>query len=199
MSDEKQPVDEKVDNQEKKVDNQESKSSNKSYSQSEFDSLMAKKESELKEKYADYDDLKSKYTEIEKWKKEKELAEMSEVEKQQKMVDDLKAQNEKFEKEKNEMALQILKNEVLSDKKYATLTRAYKQLVKGASKEELELSADQALKEYTDDLRLQGVKLKIPMPDLTKGDKVSETTPQTPAEKAKAVFERKAKEHLQQF
>lgn len=192
-----------VDNQKvvdnKEVDNQDEKQSNKTFTQSEFDSMMAKKEAELKSKYGDYDDIKNKYAEIEKWKSEKEMEEMSEVEKLKKQVENFESKAAQAEQEKTKLALQVLKNDVLSDKKYSTLTRAYKLMIKGTTEEEIRLSADDALDEYTADLRLQGVKVDVPPPSIKKDGGLPDTTPKTVTEKAAAKFKEKNAERMRQL
>ncbi|MET3658519.1 hypothetical protein [Sporosarcina psychrophila] len=75
----------------------------KTFSQTELDELIAKRidrERKKYEKYADYDEIKTKASEYEKVLEEKRLAELSEAERAQ-------DQAKKFEEEKNELTAQL--------------------------------------------------------------------------------------------
>jgi hypothetical protein len=176
-----------------------SEEDSKTYTQSELDKEVDRRLKQAQLKVESQKKLSTELEELRKWKDEKENAEMTEIQKKDKEASDLKKKLEDLERDNKKKELQILKNRVLSDKKYSILTRAYKNIVEGDTEEELILSADQALKEYTDDLRLQGVNVKTPPPDLGKEDKDINTTPKTPSEKAKAVRERKIQERLNQL
>jgi hypothetical protein len=188
-----------IDNQEV-VDNKEvDKKSNKSFTQSEFDSALSNQKKEFEAKLAEFEDLKTKYTEIEEQKKAKELEEMTELEKHQKMVDELKTQTEALQADRDRLNLEVMKNKVLSDTKYSVLPRMYKNGITGDSEEALTVEADKVLEEYKQDMDLRGVAINTPNPNIKKHDAISETTPKTPAEKAKLIFKKKAEERLNGF
>lgn len=179
--------------EEKPVEEKVEKDTNKTYDQSEFDKEVSRQVAEATDKFKGHNELQEKYDELEKWKKEKELESMTETEKSQKLVEELKKKNEDLGNQVKASDLSVLRSNILSDAKYLGLPRAYKSMVKGESEEEIKSSADSIFDEYKKDFTSAGGKVTdIPPPNLGKDGNPITTTPQTVAEKIKAVMAEKA-------
>lgn len=144
--------DEHVQEQQEQTVEDVEKKSNKTFTQSEFDSRVAQIENDYRNKYKDYDELKTSYETLTKNEQERKEAEMSEVEKltvrlteQTKLVDSLTKENYQFK-------LDSVANKVLEDSRYKELPRAYKNMVKRSENEEdVTKSADEILEEFKRD------------------------------------------------
>jgi len=146
------------------------KKSTKTFTQSEFDSKTSEFERSVKEKYSDYDELKKKNEDLEKEKKDRELAEMSEVEKAKKISEDLEAKNKELEIKNHDLLIKELRNEVLSTEEYSVLPSIYKEKVEGDTVELIKESAKKIMERYTNDMKDKGKDVAIPK-NLEKKDK----------------------------
>lgn len=131
----------------------EEKQTNKTYTQSEADQLVAKILKQELGKYADYSDVKAEAETLKREKSERELAEKSEIEKAQLVAKDWQDKYGKLESEYKQQKLVNVKNEVLSDKKYAALPKVYRDSVRmSENADEIKSHADEMLKQFTADV-----------------------------------------------
>jgi hypothetical protein len=115
----------------------EEKQSNKTFSQSEFDSRLATELNKFKTQYSDYDELKENFLEMKKWKEQKEQESMTEQEKMTNLVQNTAKENESLKSERDGLLTEIMKKDILLDKKYADLPIVYKQAVIGNSRDSI--------------------------------------------------------------
>ena len=131
----------------------ESKQTNRTFSQSEHDVDIARVQRESDDKYADYDAMKKQNEELLAAKKERELNDMSEIEKANAINEDLAAQL-LVEKTKNEsLAVDQLKADILSKPEFQALPRAYRSMVIGTDEATITLDAERVVEEYKVDVK----------------------------------------------
>jgi predicted RNase H-like HicB family nuclease len=154
MSDEKNPDV----NEESSVNTEqvEDKQTNRTFSQSDFDRAKADIEKKFKTRYEDYDQIKDGFLELKKWKEQKEQEAMTEQEKIANIIKNTTSENENLKQEKDNLLKQIMKKDVLLDKKYSGLPTVYKMAVQGDSPEEVTESADNMLNAYYEDMKAAG-------------------------------------------
>jgi predicted N-acyltransferase len=144
---------EKVEEQENVESQNNGKETNKLFTQSDFDSRIALESKKLNDKYKDYEDVKNQLETLVNEKKEKELAEKSEIEKRDIQITELTQKMERLSGDYDKAVKQNIRNNVLNQSKYAKLPRAYKNMVVLSEKEDdIIQSADEVLKEFETDL-----------------------------------------------
>ena len=139
-------------NLEQEVEKRPEKESSKTFTQSEVDQMIARATQRTKQNFGDYDAIKQEHEALLAEKKERDLANKTEVEKLQAMNSELtteltnvKGQISTYEKER-------LRMDVLNGNKYLNLPRAYKNLVVlSEDKEAIIASADEVLQEFEND------------------------------------------------
>jgi len=173
---------------------EEEKKTNRTFTQAEFDSRLAEATKSFKEKEEKYKDLEEKFTELNEWKKEKEESEMSEIEKLTNKNKELEETLNSIASEKKMLEIQVSKNNILSDVKFAGLPAVYKNAVSGESEEELKSNAEQILEQFQKDMEGLGKKVDIPAPNVRKDNSDTKTQPQSVMEsitsKIKKNFEK---------
>jgi hypothetical protein len=131
----------------------EDKQTNRTFSQSEHDAEVARVKRETSAKYSDYDEMKAQYDQLLADKKERELNDMSEVEKAKAIAEDLAAKLE-AEKSRNEsLALDQLKTDILSKPEFQALPRAYRNMVGGTDEASITADAERVVEEYKVDTK----------------------------------------------
>jgi hypothetical protein len=142
--------------------------SNKTYTQSDFDKEVARQIAEFRVKHGDPDKVKNELETLKKWKEEKENEALTEQEKIQKRPDELKDENTTQKRRNQLLELQLKTKDILSESKYSTLPRVYKNMVQGESEDEIRLNADKIMGEYADDLKAAGKTVEFVPPDIGK-------------------------------
>ena len=154
-----------------KVDDRD-KQTNRTFTQSEVDSLISKQVAKVvADKYSDYETNQQELQSLAKEKKERDEAEMTELQKAKTVIDDLTDNLTTVNIQNTEFKKTVLKQRVLNDPKYANLPRAYKNSVAASDDEAAVIeSAEEMLKEFkqdTGDTVLQNFGLKDPTPKST--------------------------------
>jgi len=167
------------------------KATNRVFTQSEYDRAVAQQMKRANDLEAQMKATNEKLAEFEKQRKEKELAEMSELEKANTLNKELQAQIEGLNGKIQDFQKMELKNNVLLDPKYTVLPAVYKKAIAGDTEEDLKASADAIVEQYNNDIAKLGVdKPNIGVPNLKTDD---------PAKKpigVKAILAEKLKQHL---
>jgi hypothetical protein len=135
-----------------KTEDIEGKPQGRVFSQAENDRLVGQAIVREREKYADYNDVKTQLDSLLAEKKEKEMANKSEVEKLQALLSETTTELTNVRGELTTYQKKTLRSDVLNGNKYIGLPRAYKNLVKlSDNMEEIQASADEVLAEYEKD------------------------------------------------
>jgi len=130
----------------------EDKQSTKTFTQSEVDQIAGRAVKSERQKYEDYEEIKSQYEALMQEKKEKELSEKSEVERLNALYSEVVTQNTDLTNELSTYKKKQLRQDVLNGAKYRGLPRAYQNLVElSDDKDSLIASADKVLEEYNND------------------------------------------------
>ena len=138
---------------------EEEKKTNRVYSQSEADQLVAKVLSKEREKYADYDTIKSEYQKTQDALREKELADKSELEKAQFTINELTTKLEGATGKLTEYQREKVRDGVLQDPKYSKMPAMYKRNVKFSDNlDEVRQSADEIYEHFKADFQDQASK-----------------------------------------
>jgi hypothetical protein len=173
MSEEKNPD---ANTSDVSTETEQEKESNNTFTQSDFDKALAREISKIKTQYSDYDDLKSEFAELKKWKDQKEQENMSEQEKLAKLIQDQESEKNQLKGENENLLKRIMKQEVLFDKKYAHLPTVYRQAISGETREEVVESADNILIEYNNDLKSAGKPMdNVSVPPDVSAEQVQQT------------------------
>jgi hypothetical protein len=154
--------------EEKKEEVTEEKETNKTYTQSDFDKEVARQMAEFKVKHGDPEKTKKELANLIKWKKEKEEEALTEQERIQKRLDELKDESTSVKRRNQILELQLKTKDILSESKYSTLPRVYKNMVQGESEEEIRLNAEKIMTEYQDDLKKIGKTVEFVPPEMSK-------------------------------
>jgi hypothetical protein len=152
----------------KKEEVVEEKETNKTYTQSDFDKEVARQMAEFKVKHGDPEKTKKELENLMKWKKEKEEEALTEQEKIEKRLEELKDESTTVKRRNQILELQLKTKDILSESKYSTLPRVYKNMVQGESEDEIRLNADKIMQEYADDLKTAGKTVEFVPPDIGK-------------------------------
>ena len=142
------------------VQSAEEKQTNKMFSQSEHDRAVAQAKAEAIAQFKDYDEMKQRLTTLAEEQKAKEEAEMTATEKLAKELEAVTQQKAQIELENAKMNIQMLKSRILSDSKYITLPKVYKDAVTGQDESEIATNADAILEQYNQDLAQAVPKVK---------------------------------------
>jgi len=123
------------------------------FTQAEKDRELAMLINKEREKYSDYDTIKSDYEKLMNERKEKEMAEKTEVERLQAQLDEVNSQLVNANGQISDFNKQRVKMTVLDDEKYRKLPRAYKNMVDSSDDmETVQQSAEKALEEFNKDM-----------------------------------------------
>ena len=144
---------ESTDNTADVVVEEEGKQTNRMFTQSELDKAIADSNKKLAGQYEDYPDIKKQLDEVQNRLKEKEMAEMTELEKQKKLVDELTNKSTELEQINKTLEIGALKANVLGDPEFSMLPRAYRDSIQGNSQDELYESARKVKEEYETDFK----------------------------------------------
>lgn len=154
------------------VESVDDKQTNRVFTQSEVDKMVAGALKKAKEETGDYNELKVKLEELEKEKKEKELEEMTELEKYKVKIQEMETLQLEKEKQLFAFKKKSALNEILSDKKYSQMPKAYKNLVAYSDDPETMIkSAEDAFNEYEKDFGT-GIKESFGIPTNKTADAV---------------------------
>jgi len=124
----------------------------KMFTQAEKDKEIAMIINREREKVSDYDDIKTKVETLEAEKKERSLADASDLEKANIQIEELTRTNVSLTGQVSEFAKHKTRNLVLGDAKYNALPRVYKDSVLlSDSTEDVQQSAEKILSEYQAD------------------------------------------------
>ena len=139
------------------------KQSNITYSQSEFDKAVKDQVASVSNKYSDYDLVKTQLDELAKEKEEREMADKTDLEKSLAANEKLQQEIDKLNGEKSIFEKDKLKSEVLSDVKYNSMSKVYRDAVAPDSDiEKVKASADAYLEQYNTDHNVQRETFGIP-------------------------------------
>lgn len=164
----------------------EEKQTNRTFTQSEFDSMLAKQTAEMTEKIKGFSVLEKKYSELESKLQEKEESEMSELQKLQSKVEKLTETKTNLEKTLKEKDRGIITSSVLADPKYASLPTVYKRAIPlSDSKEEVIAEAERALEQYQKDFERASGKKSTPVIDAVKSNNTNVSGGQSARDKLK--------------
>lgn len=164
----------------------EEKESNRTFTQSEHDKAVADAVKKAVSEFADHNDLKTKLETLEKEKKEREMAELSELEKRDIQLKELNEKLAALELANNQLKIDSLRSQVLSEMEYTGMPRAYRMQVEGNDEESIRESAKTVLEEYKADLEKQGKKPSFGVPDIKGGDIPLKNIPQNGRERVNA-------------
>jgi len=146
--------------EEKTVDNSidnpgqvDDKQSTKTFTQSDFDQMIAREKKRMETTYAGFDDMKKQNETLINEKKEKELADKTEIEKAQIETKEITAKLDTLTSEYAKAKQVNLRNDILSDAKFNKMPKAYRNLVELSDDTDIvQKSAEDALQEYEKDI-----------------------------------------------
>ena len=128
------------------------KQTNRTFTQSDVDKLMAKESIKIKDQYKDYDTMKGELDAMQKDKKERDLAEMTELDKAKLKTEELEGQLSQLTIKNVEYGKSVKRQRVLNDAKYNILPRVYKEnVILSEDEAEIIKSADEILTEFKAD------------------------------------------------
>lgn len=129
------------------------KGSTKTFTQSDFDSLIAREKRKLESKYEGFDDLKTEIDKLRQEKEERENRELSEIDKLKKDISKLKDDKKTYESQIKGYALKDKKQKILSDPKYKDLPLVYRNAIAVDEDEtKIQDSADEILEQFRNDV-----------------------------------------------
>lgn len=145
----------------------EEKQTNRVYTQSEHDSAMADRDAKIRENEKSMGELKAQLEKLESEKKQKELDEMSELEKYKSMYEDVVSKNKDFESQMGELKKEQLVNEVLQREEFKVLPSVYRRsIIRSENLDEITESANQALEQYKTDFKVVSPSKDIGKPNV---------------------------------
>jgi hypothetical protein len=128
------------------------KQTNRTFTQSELDSFIAKEKNALKEKFSDYDTVKAEHEKLLAEQKEKEMANMSELDRYKTMLADNESKRKEVEAENQRLQRLQIKTDVLNMSKYSALPSVYKKAIDAGESQEIVIeSAEKVYAEYLTD------------------------------------------------
>jgi hypothetical protein len=120
----------------KETEESSEKQTNRVFTQSEVDIIAAKQVSKYKEQLSDYENLKAQNESLAKEKKEREMAEMSELEKLNTKLADIENEKARLAAENSAYKQNSRKLEILNTDKYADLPMKAKNAIKASDNDE---------------------------------------------------------------
>jgi hypothetical protein len=146
-------MDENTENIEHKEEQkEESKSTNRMFTQAENDKFVGEAIKRERAKYADYEETKTQLETLLAQQKEKDLAEKSELEKLQTINSEMVTDLTNAKTELSTLKKQQLRSDVLNGADFASLPRAYKNMVELSDNvEDIQASAAAVLEEFQKD------------------------------------------------
>jgi hypothetical protein len=130
---------------------------NRVWDQSEHDRALTEALRAEREKYSDYDEVKSKLTSLLDEKEKQELSEKTELEKREHELSKIKQQLEEKDGILSQFKLKEIRDGVLSDPKYKELPAVYKNAINLSENEaEVQTEADKVLDQFNADFNRTG-------------------------------------------